>query len=258
MRYFLVVALLLATPMQNPGPAVTGALAAAAGCTAPTAYETNEWPVFGSITCTGGCSTGNAITLVPDIVGSTNLTAAGGGNDPTFVSSAFGTLGAANFSSTVPQYFPFSSTFSLASTYSWWFTFQSTTNGTGQALTANTLGAFEYRINSSRHQEILIEAVASLGAGTATFASATKYTVGMTRNSSTGAWTLYTFSGGASTVDASGTTAGTFTQPQKYVGLAGGGEGFDGRILDGGYFAGSWTSTALTAIAAYSLCKAGV
>jgi hypothetical protein len=80
-------------------------------------------------------------------------------------------------------------------------------------------------------------------------------TSALTYNFATGLWTFYNCSGGACTVDGSGTTIGTFSYPNSaYLGgWQPGGEWFDGQVAEWGYR----TTIDVSGIGAWSFCWYG-
>jgi hypothetical protein len=236
----------------------------APSCVDPTTIETYEWPMYGTgVTCTptSACTNSANIANVPSIVSPNNATPYGTANYPIYTTSTFGTLAGANLgspsiSALYLQYpIPAANT-----TYSMWWTFKLASGG-GGALNGGTIGnAFEWRVYPTGQQMALDSGSYEIGQGSYTFAAGTAYTVAATINTTTGAWALYTLSGGVATLDGSGTvTPFTFANPMDTIGASyDNTDPFSGYILDGGYYDGIWTSTQLTAIAAYSKCKAGV
>ena len=110
-------------------------------------------------------------------------------------------------------------------------------------------GGMEWRINSSLHQELLVAGSVSLGAGTATI-STTGYTALAAQfNVTTGAWALFTVSGGSVHSDGSGTTVGVPSQPIMDIGVGDSADFFDGSIAEVSYLNG----TSTTGIGAYTL-----
>lgn len=260
-RYGLVLALFL---LQIGGKGGVGGKSGVgggvSGCAAPTAFETSQWPVYGAgVTCVTACGSGVAINLIPDTVGSLNLAGnTGSYAEPTYLPSAFGTLAAAAYSNPSGMALGAGIPTSVTST-SFWATLAP--SGGARGIVGGPASAFEWRITTGGCcQEVLVSGVSVIGHGSAAFTNGAKYTVAVTVNSVTGAWALYTMSGGVVTSDGSGTIGAiTFGAPITDFGTANGtADGFQGNIVDAGYFAGIWNSTALNAIAAWSNCNAGV
>jgi hypothetical protein len=267
MKYLLQLVLVLsAHPMQKAiffGQNVT----ASGTCVVPSSVEVSQWPHYGTgVTCAGGCTVGNAITLVPDTVGSNNFAGNTGIEaEPTYQPAIFGVLPAGDYPAGPNALFATSSIPTSSpgnATYAFWITVKTGTVGGSLGMIGGNSGALEWRINSSGHQEILISGFASIGTGSATLSSNTKYTLAMSINGTTGVWTLWKIASNSVTVDGTG-TYGTlpvgFSNSVDEIGAAdGGSEPFNGLILDAGYSTSSWTATPLSLIAAFSQCNAGV
>jgi hypothetical protein len=264
MNYFhgMILSLLMLLVGQYNIPRRTGATAASGGggCTAPTSIETSQWPVYGTgVTCVGGaCTSGSSISLIPDTVGSLSLAGnTGSYAEPHWSPSIFGSLQAANYSNPSGMSLGTGIPTSVTST-SFWATLQ--VAGSGRGIVGGPNSALEWRISAGGVQQVLVSNVALIGSGSQVFTTGVSYTVAVTVNATTGAWAMYTMSGGVVTTDASGTAGAiSFGANITDFGIANGhADGFTGNIVDAGYFNGIWNSTQLNQIAAWSQCHAGV
>lgn len=227
--------------------------AAVAGCTAPTAYETHDWQMFNG-TCSGSaCSSGGSITAVADAVGTDGLSVASG-NAPTYALAAFGSTNAASFVSSSSQQLPQSSPFTVTSPISVWFTIKPSVVSAYQGVLVGPGGSFYIELRGDNHLGIAKSGTTTLAISNMTFAAATKYTIALTFDPATGNYTIWNVSGGSYVADTTG-SAGAITFSAATDNVA---NGFNGSVMEMATFNGTWGTPALTAIAAYSQCKAGV
>jgi hypothetical protein len=127
--------------------------------------------------------------------------------------------------------------------------------GQDQSLTN---GGFEYYITGTgtTYQQIIAKAgVLQLALGTQNLAQSVYHATAMTYNFTTGAYALYNCSGGACTIDVSGTNLQSFT---SYAGSIGA-DRFDGSFMNGNIAeVGIGTSGSVAGIGAYIQCQYGI
>jgi hypothetical protein len=255
----LLAALLLLAPQYGVGSRNFQPPSTAVG--PPTAYETAQWPAYGTLTCTGGCSAGNAITSMPDTVGTNGLVGAGS-YAPVYEPNIFGSLAGAEFSAASAMNLAFTDTIpNTAGIYSGWATIKPTTVSSGDIVVGGGGYPLEWGLYDG-HQFLNVAGTAALCLGSATLVSGESYTIGFTVNTTAGTCSLYIFSSGTYVVDgaASGLTIAFSAETISSIGGSTATDSwFGGYWLDGGLSIGAaWSTSALTAIAQWSLHNAGV
>ncbi len=236
----------------------TGALASASGTCALTG-ATYQWPVYNAAnTCGTGvaCTNGAGINTLASIATANNATQATTASQPIYTTGQVNGLPAMVFNGT-------SDVLTLATgiglnqpTITWYSVVKPTSAATNQVIVGGSVtGSFEWAISSTKHQEIVEDNVVVIGTGTATISSTAYTTLVAQYTLSTGAWQLYTCSGGTCTSDGSGTTTlpgGMFTNDTNTFGYTTSADGYStASIAEIGYF----NTITLSNIAGYSSCK---
>jgi len=249
MKLFFQLALLLLFSQYNPsGPVfpTTGG----GGCVPGVGGLTYDWRIFAAGTTVA--TNGSGVNNWEEILLSNNASQATGGNQPIYTTGAINSLPAALFNGTSDTLTltgastPTSGPIPLGTALQYGFAvfrLSSTGNNSGILGGATSGGGLEWRINSSNHQELLAEGVASIGVGSATFAASTTYAVAYSYNQTTGAYAFYTIAGGTVSSDGSGTNVQIFTDNTDSLGAAPDvGDYFHGYIPEIGFIIGSTTT----------------
>lgn len=217
----------------------------------------HRWQVnYASNTCGSGvaCTNGAGINTLVDqgTVGGKNLSQATTAKQPIYTTGAVNGLAAGAWASASTQYVEAATPIG-GSSFSGFAVFKLTSTGVNQAIFGNNItgSAVEWRINSSNHQELLAQNVASICTGTATFTTGTWYAIAFTYNSSTGACNLYTISGGTATSDGSATSAQTVTNGIADIGVGAATDYFNSMIAEAALSTSVWSGSDLAANASY-------
>ena len=225
----------------------------AAGCTAPT--MTNRWTAWNaSNTCTGGCTNGNPVTVVADLVASNALdntgtityTAASLNGYASLLFSGSSYLG----STTLIQNNP--------ATLSFYFIGKVNTSQENDIFGSSGTGSPEYRVDATTAYQTLVQSyTAVVGTGNVAVPNNTYVTIAMTYTVSSGVLNFYTCSAGSCTSAGSATNSISFSGGggTNRVGTSHSSTDFEGNIVE----IGSSTSImSLSALGAYSLCQYGI
>jgi hypothetical protein len=261
---YLAFLTLLFLLVRSVGPvAILTGRGTAVSCTPPT--MTYRWSVRNpGIGCTAGaCVNGGTISSLPSSVGSNPATNSSSGRQPIYTTNVINGQPAALFNGvtnseflalTTPNVLPQSGSATFYAVIEPTSTCASTNCAMfGGAATNN----FEYRVNTSSKQQMLQQQNVSIGIGTATISTTAFTTVAATYNFGTGAWALFTCSGGTCSSDGSGTGGPTsgWANSSTYLGAAPDiAEWFSGYIAEWGYL----NSISTAGIGAYSSCQYGI
>ena len=209
---------------------------------------TADWETFAAGTTVA--VNGSGVNNLTDVVAANNAVQPTGGLQPIYHTAQVNGLPATTFTAANFQVLDITTPIaSTVTTYTFFAVVKPTAGGGNYSILGGNAGGMEWRINSSLHQELLVAGSVSLGAGTATL-STTNYTaIAAQFNVTSGAWALYTVSGGSVHSDGSGTTIGVPSQPFMSIGEGDSSDFFDGSIVQVGYLNGIST----TGIGAYIL-----
>ena len=224
-------------------------------CTAPTL--TNQWEMYNAAnTCAGGsaCTNGAGIDAVHDSAGSDNLSQSTSANRPVYTTGSINGLAAGNWNAAASQLNR--STAPSNNTTMTWFAVIKTSALAGGPLTGNSSGsgAFEWRINSTGHQEILKGLISSIGTSTSVYSSGTWYAIMVTYNQPTGAYAFYNCTSGTCNADGSGTNGQSFGTGLDRIGFQSSDGPFNGLIAEVNYH----NAISTTGYGAWSQCKYGI
>jgi hypothetical protein len=224
-------------------------------CSKPTL--TSDWAAS-SLSSTVHCGTGTTICingaqihLIPDVVGSNNITSlVGSGSAPFYQTSILNNQPVVQWTSTSIAYFGLGTSIPAANTTSSFFMTLAPTTGAVRKLVTGPTGALFWEISATGHQLVFAGTGATI-TGTTAFTSGSFVTIAFTYSS--GVINLYTCSGGVCTSDGTGNT-GTPTAAITEFGQGGGTGTYLGYIAEIGYLNGA----SITGFATYSQCKYGI
>ena len=236
-------------PILQPAPT--------SSCTAPTLA--NQWEMWNaSNTCNGGsaCTNGAGLDTVVDSAGSITLTQTTSADRPIYTTSAVNGLASGTWN-TANMQLAFSSLLPQNTTDTWFAVVNQSSLVTANVILGNDAGGtgvFEWRFDSSGHQQLLKGRVAVIGTSTSTYSINHWYAIMVTYNQPTGDWVFYNCSAGSCVADGSGTNAQTFSNGLDRIGFYGSDGVFVGQIAEVNYAIAITT----TGYGAYAQCKYGI